>query len=67
MDLKATRLYKALGKARASDSKVFDFHSLHECGLKLTEAFNEFGIWRFCMIGDDFYLELVREFYVDAR
>ena len=34
IDLQAARLYKALGKARISDSKVFDFRSLHECGLE---------------------------------
>ena len=60
IDLQAVRLYKALGKARISDSKVFDFRSLHECGLELFEAFNIFGIRRFAMFGDDFYPELVK-------
>ena len=67
IDLQAVRLYKALGKARISDSKVFDFRSLHECGLKLFEAFNIFGIRRFSMVGDDFYPDLVKEFYANAR
>ena len=67
MDLQAVRLYKALGKARTSDSKVFDFRSLHEYGLELTETFNKFGIRRFCMVRDDFYPELVWEFYANTR
>ena len=67
IDLQAARLYKALSKARISDSKVFDFCSLHECGLELFEAFNIFGIRRFAMVGDDFYPELVKEFYANAR
>ena len=54
VDLQAACLYKALGKARTLDSKVFNFHSLHECSLYLTEAFNKFGIRRFCVVGDDF-------------
>ena len=48
-------------------SKVFDFRSLHECRLELTDAFNTFGIRRFCMVGDDFYPDLVKEFYANAR
>ena len=54
VDVQAARLYKALGKAKTSDSKVFDFRSLHECGLELIEAFNKYGIRRFCMVRDDF-------------
>ena len=67
IDLQVARLYKALSKARISDSKVFDFRSLYECGLELFEAFNTFGIRRFAMVGDDFYPELVKEFYANAR
>ena len=67
IDLQAARLYKALGKARISNSKVFDFRSLNECGLELFEAFNTFGIRRFSMVGDDFYPDLVKEFYANAR
>ena len=67
VDLQVVRLYKALGEARTSDSKVFYLNSLHECDLKLTDSFNKFGIRRFCMVGDDFYPELVREFYGNAR
>ena len=62
MDLQAARLYKSLGKVRTSDLKLFDFRSLHECGLELNDAFNKFRIWRFCMVGDDFYPDLVKEF-----
>ena len=61
------RLYKALGKARTSDSKVFDFRSLHECGIELIYAFNKFGIRKFFMVGDEFYPDLVKEFYANAR
>ena len=39
VDLQAAHLYKALGKAITSDSKVFDFGFLHECGLELIEPF----------------------------
>ena len=67
IDLQVARLYKALGKAKISNSKVFDFRSLHECGLELTDAFNTFGIRRFGMVGDDFYLDLVKEFYANSR
>ena len=65
--LQAARLYKALGKVRISNSKVFDFRSLHECGLELFDAFNTFGIRRFSVVGDDFYPDLVKEFYANAR
>ena len=67
IDLQAAKLYKALGKARISDSKVFDFRSLHKCGLELFEAFNTFGIRRFSMVGDDFYPNLIKEFYANAQ
>ena len=67
IDLQAAKLYKALGKARISDSKVFDFRSLHECGLELFQAFNTFGFRRFSIVGDDFYPDLVKEFYANAQ
>ena len=67
IDIQTARLYKALSKARISHSKVFDFRSLHECGLELFDAFNAFGIRRFSMVGDDFYPDLVKEFYANAR
>ena len=33
INLQAARLLKALGRVRISNSEVFDFCSLHECGL----------------------------------
>ena len=67
VDFIASRLFKSLSKARISDAKVFDFLSLYECGLELTDAFEKFGIRRFCMVDDECYPELVREFYANAR
>ena len=54
IDFIASRLFKSLSKARISDAKVFDFRSLHDCGLELTDAFEKFGIRRFCMVDDEF-------------
>ena len=67
VDLQSAPLYKVLSKIRTSYSKVFDFRLLHKCGLELTDTFNRFGIRRFCMVGDDFYPDLAKEFYVNAR
>ena len=33
----------------------------------MTNAFNKFGIRRFCMVRDDFRPDLVKEFYANAR
>ena len=56
IDFTSACLFKSLSKTRISDARVFDFRSLHDCGLELTEAFEKFGIRRFCMIENDFYL-----------
>ena len=66
-DIQVARLYNHLARVEFSDARLFDFCSLNKGGLEIEEYFSRFQIQKFCVVGDDFYPEMVKEFYANAR
>ena len=67
MDEKASKLFDNLKDVGFSNHKVFELQSLREGSLDIENDFVRFGLRDFCTKASDYYPDLVRELYANAK